>query len=320
MGRFLLAIIMAFAFSASAAEESQLKVKAGDLNETNKTPGQDVDEIITNNLLRAESGSKSRWSVASFIGYNGASVEKPFAEDRPNIAATTATTNESLLSGQISLKYNINTKSSLMGGVGVRWFSPLREHRQHEGARSDMDNPYIIYQRIYKMAGIESVLQVQPVYYTNSNLKDHGYVTSVLVNQDNMYAIGESKFSLGASLWAQGGYFNKKGPSSGHPGDEDYLEDVRDDQADYLVGFAPVLEYAFNDTFNFRTVTNLWNFEHLRSEPNGNTYTADTITQSVGIGVSLTRDIFLYPNVQFQLENIRSDLTNVAVNANINLF
>jgi hypothetical protein len=320
MARLLLAIVMVFAFSAGAAEQSELKVKAEELKHKNQTPGEDVDEIITNNLLRAESGSKSRWSVASVIGYNGASVEKPFAEDRPNIAATTATTNESLLAGQISLKYNINTKSSLMGGVGVRWFSPLRENRQHAGARSDMDNPYLIYQHVYKWAGVESVLQAQPVYYTNSNLKDHGYVTTVLVNQDNMYALGESKFSLGASVWAQGGYFNKQGPSSGRPGGEDYMEDVRDDQADYLVGFAPVLEYAFNDTFNFRTLTNLWNFEHLRSEPNGNTYPADTITQSVGIGVSLTRDIFIYPNVQFQLENIRSDLTNVAVNANINLF
>ncbi|MGZ3721394.1 MAG: hypothetical protein ACXVA9_00605 [Bdellovibrionales bacterium] len=319
MIRFVLAIALVFSFSA-IAEESEVKLKMDELKEKNKMPGEDVDDIITNNLLRAESGSKSRWSVASVINYNGSSVEHPFAESRPNIAATTATTPEALLGGQVSLKYNLSTKSSWMAGVGVRWFSPLAEHRQHKGARSDMDNPYLIYQHVYKWAGVESVLQVQPVYYTNSNLKDHGYVSTVLMNQDNMYALGNSKFSAGISMWAQGGYFNKAGPSSELPTDENYMQDVRDDQADYLFGVAPVLEYAINDKFNLRTVTNLYNFEHLRSVANGNTYTADTITQSFGIGIAVTRDIFVYPNVQFLPENIRADKTNVAINTNINIF
>jgi hypothetical protein len=313
MIRILVVLALALSVTSAFAEESELREKIQDLKEKNVTPGEDVDNIITNNLLRAESGSKSRWSVASVINYNGSTIERPFAEDRPNIAATTADTPESLLAGQISLKYSVTPKTSLMAGTGLRWMSPLRGERKHTGARSDMDNPYLIYQHLYKWSGVESVLQVQPVYYTNSNLHDHGYVTTVLVNQDNMYVVNDSKFSVGMSIWAQGGYFNKSGPSAD-------MDDVRDDQADYLFGIAPAFEYAFNDKINFRTVTNLWNFEHLRSQPNGNTYAADTVNQSVGIGIALTRDIFVYPNVQFLPEHIRADMTNVAVNTNINLF
>ena len=37
-------------------------------------------------------------------------------------------------------------------------------------------------------------------------------------------------------------------------------------------------------------------------------------------GVKVTRDIFLYPNVQFVPDQLRSKQTNVALSTNINMF
>jgi hypothetical protein len=39
----------------------------------------------------------------------------------------------------------------------------------------------------------------------------------------------------------------------------------------------------------------------------------------MGIGYSVTRDIYLYPNLQFAPEQISAQHTNVAINATINL-
>jgi hypothetical protein len=301
------------------AQESAMKVEETK-PKTNETPGEDIDETITNSLLRAESGSKSKWSIASTINYNGGSIEKPLDEERPNIANATGTSTESLLEGQISAKYNITPSQSVLAGVGVRWFAPLEAHPKGiEGDRMDADNPYAIYQYLYKWSGIQSVLQVQQIYYTNVDRLAEGYVTSFNVNQDNMYQVPNTKLSIGASVWAQIAYYNKTGPL-GTPGEEGFLADMRDDQSDYSIGLEPTIEYAFTESISFRAVSSLWNFEHLRSQPRFNTYRWDKVSQSIGLGISVTRDIFLYPNVQFLPDDLSPSRTNVALNANINVF
>jgi hypothetical protein len=38
------------------------------------------------------------------------------------------------------------------------------------------------------------------------------------------------------------------------------------------------------------------------------------------VGYSVTRDIFLYPNIQFLPNQVASDMTNVGIQATINVF
>jgi hypothetical protein len=98
------------------------------------------------------------------------------------------------------------------------------------------------------------------------------------------------------------------------------LADARDDQANYSFAFYPELEYQITDKINFRTLLGLWSYEHIRSASGPNTYFHDKIYQSVGLGFSITRDIFLYPNIQFLPDDIKSRLTNVGLTATINVF
>lgn len=317
---FTLALASAVVPRAGISEEGVSRVKAEELVQ-DAEESEDVDVMITNKQLRAESGSKSLWSLGSSFGYSGGSLRKPFDEDRPNIANTTATTDKALLDGHVEVKYNLVVRHSLSAGIGMRWIAPLAKSgpKDYDGTHMDLANPYLGYQFLYNVGGMQSVLSAQSTFYTESNLVRLGYVSSLLVNQDSVFEIGETGLSIGFSVWGQYGFYNKSG-EVGSPDDEGYIEDIRDEQADYVFGLSPLLEYEINNTFNLRLVTNLWNFEHLRSESHFNTYTRDRVTQSLGLGISITRDIFVFPNVEFVPEDLRAEMTNVGITADINVF
>ncbi|BEV68389.1 hypothetical protein Bb109J_c1809 [Bdellovibrio bacteriovorus] len=90
-----------------------------------------------------------------------------------------------------------------------------------------------------------------------------------------------------------------------------------DSRYDYGVGLFPFAEYAFNDDYSFRTVFGY--FQFAKYEEQGDLIQMEPY-QSMGVGISVTRDIYVYPNVQFTPKDIRADRTNVAVSANLNLF
>jgi hypothetical protein len=309
-----LALVVGVPFAAHADDTTEINqnaIKIDDVNgQKNTTPGSDIDETITNNKMRAETGSKSRYSISSQLNYIGGSVDKPLAEDRPNIAGATGTTDAALIGGQISGKYNISSSQSLLAGVGVRWISPLQGSgtpKGYDGRKVDADNPYVVYQKLYKWSGVQSALQLQPTFFTNSNLVADGYVSTLALSQNNIFEIGHSGLSLGLYLMAQTGYYNNNSPAA------------KANQSDLTFNFDPFIEYQLTEKANIRTVTNLWNYEHARSMA-WNTYIFDKVYQSVGVGYAITRDVFLYPNVQFLPDDIRSDRTNVALNTYINLF
>jgi hypothetical protein len=93
-------------------------------------------------------------------------------------------------------------------------------------------------------------------------------------------------------------------------------DDRRDD---YGIGFYPFVEYAFNDMFSFRTVFRPADFTHMRNDDAG-TFERSMYTQSLGLGIAVTRDIYLYPNMQFAPENLQPALTNVGLSTSINVF
>ncbi len=314
MDRIFLGVAIVAAFIgfgpvvAHADEASESKAKIEDLNpETNKTPGEDVDEIITNKKMRAESGSKSRYSIASQFYYYGGSIEKPLAEQRPNIAGAYGTTDYSLLDGQISGKYNVDTTHSIMAGVGLRYVTPLQGSNVppgYGGDKIDVDNPYVTGQYVYKTYGVQNVVTLQPRYYTQTNLvRDQHYLADMTLSQVSLYEVGTTGLSLGLFQTVVGVSYTQNNGA----------------QNDASFGLDPFVEYQLTDKVNLRTVFNLWNYDHVRAE-NFATYHHEELVQSFGVGIAVTRDIYLYPNVQFILDDIRADRTNVALETAVNLF
>lgn len=307
---FLMSSLSSYAQEATT-ESSESSLKIEDVTgQKNKVAGEeDMDSVITNKKMRAEAGSKSKFSASAALTYSGGSLEKPLAEDRPNITGATGQTLKASLGGSLGVGYRISPTDRLGLDVGVRWITPLETSspKNYDGDRFDASNPSISYGKVYKWSGIQSSFSAGPTLYTNSNLRKAGFVGSFDVSQNNVYDIGTTGLGVGLLVAAGTGFYDKDGI-------------YKEMQSDYNMGAYPFLEYTINDTFNVRTISGVWVYEHIRAENDAWTFSKNKIYQSVGLGISVTRDLFLYPNIQFIPENIRSDNTNVAITANINMF
>jgi hypothetical protein len=306
-------------------QAAQSNVQINDVTPKKKSNTTDdaaeVDEMITNNNLRALSGSTSKWSIASIFDYLGGTLVSPLSEDRPNISDGSGNTDKADLDGNINIKYNINAKNSLLLGIGIRWIAPLKPGgpTNYNGTTFDAINPTFTYQHIYKWAGVQSVFQASFQQWTQADYTALGYDKQYQLSQENMYQVPGTKFSIGGGISTQYQTFNKSG-SFGSVAQGNYIADLRTAQSQYMFSFVPEFEYQISTKVNLRTVINLWTYEHYMSQSDLSVYQQDEIYQSVGIGYSVTRDIFLYPNVQFIPSHLEASLTNVGITATINLF
>lgn len=309
-----LAASLSYGTLSQAQESSETKAK---LKDVKGDEGQkDVDQLITNKKLRAETGSKSKVSLSVSFGYNGGSVKKPADKIRPNIKGAPNTVTLADISGGVAGKYRVGEQSSLSAGVGMSMIAPFHESPDarttkddsgEEVDRRNISNPYLTYTYLDKLAGVQSVTTATATAFTEAESRKNGYVANFGVDQIFMNDIGTSGLSLGLVLSAESNVFDK------------FTFEAKKKSSDYAFGAAAVLEYVINDTFNFRTLLAQY-VTHKRDADSAWKFKANTLYQSVGLGISVTRDIYLYPNVQFLPEHPRSDRTNVALSANINVF
>lgn len=268
---------------------------------------QDVDEVITNRKLRAETGAKSKFSFSAALGYNGGTVNSPTSDTRPNISSGTATPTVPAMSGSLGVKYKMSALQSLALDVGVTSRKPFHgDDKKSLRDRTTVSNPGLTYQTVYQAAGIQNVSAVSVGLYTDEFYRELGYQSSIGFSQTAIYDFGGSNFAVGMAFDAGYNTFDKNDDA------------VKSEQSDYSFAFYPFAEYVINDKLNLRTVFRPWIYEHARTEPFGNVI-RNVYTQSVGLGISVTRDVYLYPNVQFVPLDLRSELTNVGLSANINI-
>lgn len=291
--------------AATAAPAATTPAKSTEVDE--------ADQLITNRRLRASSGSLSKWSAALFFDYSGGSVADPLRADRPNIIAG----GENLLlqnfSSSLGVRYRATTKDSFTLSVGAFISTPFHD----SGARVDMDrktykkynrdttvaDPAIGYTHLDNFAGWQSVTSASYTYITNTENSAAGLHSSAYLGQTFMRELGKTGFSYGASVsWTR------------------YFHDKKGDQVKNTVGLFPAAEYIINDTFNVRTVFGWQYYGQSRDQADDDTWVKRKVYQSLGLGISVTRDIFLYPNIQFIPSDIRADRTNIAISANINVF
>lgn len=313
--RIILLLIALISVPSSFAQTNWISVMG------ERQPVDDVDQILTTDSMRASGGSKSRYSLRSNFKYDGSTLQKPLSPLRPNLSGTTGTTDTAVFGGEIGGQFNYRPVHSFLLGVGLRWIAPF-EHKppsDYEGSRLDVSNPYLTYQHVYSWHGLESILQLRLTHFTNSDLVRRGYAQSLTLSQESNFQLGQSRWYAGFYFWSQVSRYAKKGPL-GTPADSFYMPDVRTDQSDYGLGFNPSLRYELSDRFSLSTSFTIWEFEHLRSFAHNDVYETNKMTQTLSVGMSLTRDIYVSGNLAFLPEDIRADRTNVGVSADVNLF
>lgn len=282
---------------------------------------EDIDQEITNARMRSELGSKSQWSFKSSLGYSGGSVEKPFDAIRPNYRASATIESLTAISGNVGVNYRISKGGNLSFGTGIMIMDPLHgditestfkdpriSKKGAEQKRTQVATPYLDYSHGYRAMDMQMISSVTYSHYTEEDATDYyNLMGNLSVSQTALANLGDSKWQGGVSLSldkdiAKGSFANSA------------PDDMR---SDYGIGLYPFAEYEFNDKYSFRTVFGY--FQFAKYEEANELVQLDPY-QSMGVGIALTRDIYIYPNVQFTPKDVRADRTNVALSANLNLF
>ena len=307
---------LALAEETSADQGATTKATASDL--TQAAPAKDIDNEITNAKLRALSGSKSKWSFKGDLAYNGGSIEKPFADKRPNYAGVSNTFAKTSITGQLAIAYRLNPADALRLGVGMAINTPFQDTAQMltnsaetKGRTSEVSNPFLDYSHSAKIGETQNITDASITGYTQDYyVNGIKAVTTLDVNQTVVYNI--NKLALGLNIDANYTFYKDSASS------DDVSANPVDGRTDLTLAAFPYLEYSLTEKINLRTVFRGLTFDHYRSD-SSSTYYQETYTQSFGLGYSLTRDIFLYPNVQFKPRTLSQDQTNIGLSATINL-
>lgn len=337
-------IVNAQESQSTATTSNTSSAKVSDLQKSEEKE-KDIDDEITNARQRAALGSKSKWSFKSALNYNGGSINKPTDEIRPNYRAGNTVQTLTNISGTVGINYRITERDSLSFGTGLILQNPFHgdltrsELRDPRDASNKLDrvevaDPSLTWSRAYRAGDLQMVTSADVTASTTSDAtKIFKQVGSFSLSQTVIAEMG-TNLSLGASISADTYFHTKKIDDATQ---EKLLKKNRPLLRQELLTFGiyPFLEYAFNDRFQFRTVfgyfasTYYKEDSRVKNDPTTKDQPINTDQamveaavpyQSMGIGIVITRDIYLYPNVQFTPLDIRGDRTNVALSTNINLF
>ncbi|KYG63934.1 hypothetical protein AZI86_14070 [Bdellovibrio bacteriovorus] len=321
----LLSLILAGSLVTTAAhaqEENQnantSTVKVSDVQKSEEKVGGDLDEEITNAKMRAESGSKSLWSVSADLVYNGGSLEDPMGKVRPNYAGVASKDSSTVFAADVAVAYRLSKRDSVRLGTGVSILTPLHNSieettNQNSARKAYVSNPYASWSRSFRAMGLQQNVSASGSWETRPAYTEANYVASTSFGWTILGEIPNTNWQPGIAVTLDYGFFGD-GPNS-----DDTLSNVEGGRTDYTLGVYPFVEYAFNDTYSFRTVFRPATFDHYRDDAADSFY-HNMWTQSVGLGIAVARDFYLYPNFQFAPEYMKADTTNVGVNATINVF
>jgi len=279
---------------------------------------QDIDTEITNAKLRAESGSKSEWSIQANINYNGGNLEAPFSAVRPNYSGISSQDNSTSIAGTIAGAYRLNLRDSFRLGTGVLILTPFQDTLEdltnsRGRRRTDVSNPYLQYSRTVKIGEWQNIFDTSYTLITQSAYTSAKYVGTFDINHTALYKIKNTEWEVGGTVDFNYTFFNDAKDST------DTLTNAEGGRSDYTIGVYPYAEYAISERYSFRTVFRFLTFDHYRNDA-ASTFYRVLYTQSVGLGIAVTRDVYLYPNMQFAPEHLRPASTNVGLSTTVNIF
>jgi hypothetical protein len=309
----------AHAQEQTSATEGETKMKMEDAaDKKNKVDG-DIDQEITNARMRAESGSKSKFSLSSSISYTGGSLQKPFAEERPNLAGTPETQTSTSADVGLDARYRWTKNDSFTAGTSFGIYTPFQGDMDGNENQLNVYNPNIGYSRVGKIGSLQTVFGVSADAGTSKESRNIDYLAGVGASYNALHAF-QNGLTVGSSVALSYNFYESDPGAATKGGTQKPGYYGGDRRTEWIAAIYPYAEYTFNDTFSARTVFGYFNWKHLYGDDNRARLLQTFVYQSLGVGISVTRELYLYPNIQFVPDNIRDDFTNVALSATINMF
>ena len=268
----------------------------------------DIDSEITNEKLRADSGSKNRISFKGRFNYQGGSIVTPLGDERPNLFGDPGTKSFPSLRGTIGMQYrpNKNFSVALQTGVGIN--RPLSISYDDEFSdESFIENPVVTFSSVYKFGGLQNISSLSTKYFTDDFLTDRGFDLSTTLTHTLLMPVG--KFSFAAIFAFTYTFRDEDAPI--YVGDQNFRE--------INTAIFPYMEYRLNKRYALRGLLGPLTFFKLTdAAADKDEWNQSVFHGSVGLGISVARDFYLYPNIQFLVEDIRNDFTNIALETTIN--
>jgi hypothetical protein len=324
MRRFLLILCLSlastalFAQSEESIDDGKVTVPAAPPT-GNKVDG-DLDQEISNPKMRADSGSKSKFSGSSVMSYTGGSFSRPFGADRPNLSGVPENQVHTSIDGTLKLRYRTTKNFSIFTGVGLSLYTPFQGN-VNSGSRQgqfDLGDPLLGFDYTFARWELQHSADLWATAATSVESLNVGQVASVATGYTLMKAYS---FGLHVGLIANAWYNfygNQPGANPTYAVSND--ADVVDVRTLWEITLVPAVEYHFNSTFSLRTLFGYFRWRHLYGDLDDTSLRHLVSYQSFGVGIVVMRDVFLYPNVQVLPGNLSAQFTNVGISSSINVF
>jgi hypothetical protein len=282
----------------------------------NKVDG-DIDQEITNAKLRADSGSKSKWSMSATANYRGGSVSRPFAAGRPDLSGLPDNQVDTSIDGTVKVRYRPDKNSSITAGVSLGMKTPFQGDVNANENQLNIGDPLLGYNRTFAALGLQNSWNVYGSAGTSDESKNVERTASFATDYTLMKKIDRVSFGGTASVWWD--------VLSSEPGENPRwrqragMEKV-DKRVLWGTTFSPTVEISLSEKLTLRGLFGYFRWKHLYGD--GENWRLLRIKEynSVGLGVALIRDVYLYPNVQFLPRDAKLANTNVGLSATINVF
>ncbi|MCB0421671.1 MAG: hypothetical protein KDD61_11790 [Bdellovibrionales bacterium] len=252
------------------------------------------DELneITDAELRAKAGSRSKYSISGELSYYGSEISDPFREDTPN-PDNNPGLHKTSMNGSLFGRYRIDKQATLGFGTGVSMLTPF-----HGVERFDMKDPRISYDVIYKtQSGIQAVTSTSLTYVTNPDYVEIGEIAGIGFYQAAKYRVG--RWTWGASLSASAYYYDRGYQKSDG------------NAANYFLTLSPSFNYKFNDNVRFKTSFSR-GIRNLRKANDWGAWDNRAATGKVGLGISVSKDVYLNPYLYFYPESFSWENTSLS--------
>lgn len=333
---FVCALLLGFSANAEIKKdnnEDNILLAANSKKEGKKKSKKGIDEEITNARLRTNSGGKSKFSWSLSLGYYGGNISEPFGKNRPDLYDSTNPDSLSSAAGSISVRYRINKNISTTFGWGFSALTPFHgDPKIKNRDQFEIKNPSFGISSSYKIGRWQNSTGASLGIGLNQKAKETADGFSIGLGHTSLTNITK-KLTVGLStelsIYNYGGeatkcqFRNEAGKDcvvGEKPTEEELLRKGQSvgNLASWSLGVYPFSEYSLGDKYSLRTVFG-W-FSHT------NYYSHDSLWktspspwyQSIGLGISYSRDIYIYPNIQINPKDINADKANVGVSLTMN--
>lgn len=256
----------------------------------------EADKDITDARLKADAGSLSRYSLKFSLSYYGPPVGDISNKKQPNPDGS-ITNNYTSLTGAISGRYRLNSKSAISIGTGVGARTPF-----HGTEEFDVKNPFIGIDYSSRLGDVQMRNSGSVEAATYPEYQKVGQYAGLDFKNSLVYNIGTSGFAAGLDT-SVNYFFYERG-----------YEPKDTSAGRYVLSFYPEMKYNVSDKLNFSTSLAI-RFLNPRARSSEADLLNRNLTSRIGMGYAFSRDIYFSPNLNFYPNNFAWESTTVNFSA-----